>query len=112
LIAFTSQVSGRSLRQACYSVRPDRATENRGLINTTEFQMNRILFAPGIACLLFVSSAFAQSSPDTANSAIAQNFQYINHPPAAPAQASAPAATGRGHGHRHQQASTDTDQTQ
>jgi hypothetical protein len=74
--------------------------------------MNRILFSLGVACLLFVSSAYAQSSQDTANTAIAQNFQYINHPPAAPIQASAPAATGRGHGHRHQQASTDADQTQ
>ncbi|WP_158934903.1 hypothetical protein [Burkholderia sp. S171] len=74
--------------------------------------MNRFLFAPGVVCLLFVSSAYAQSSQDTANSVIAQNFQYINHPPAPPVQASAPAATGRGHGHRHQQASTDTDQTQ
>ncbi|MDB5831957.1 MAG: hypothetical protein JWR14_1787 [Caballeronia sp.] len=74
--------------------------------------MNRILFAPCIACLLLVSSAYAQSTPDMANSAIAQNFQYINHPPAAPVQASAPAATGRGRGHRHQQASTEADQTQ
>ncbi|OXC80001.1 hypothetical protein BSU04_04215 [Caballeronia sordidicola] len=83
-----------------------------GLINASEPQMNRILFAPGVACLLFVSSANAQFSQDTPNSAIAQNFQYINHPPAAPVQASAPAATGRGHGHRHQQASTDADQIQ
>jgi len=52
------------------------------------------------------------ASQDTPNSAIAQNFQYINHPPAAPVQASAPAPTGRGHGHRHQQASTDADQIQ
>lgn len=74
--------------------------------------MNRILFAPGVACLWFVSSAYAQSSQDTANSAIAQNFQYINHPPAPPVQASAPAATGRGRGHRHPQSSTDADQTQ
>ncbi|HEV7832630.1 MAG TPA: hypothetical protein VGP09_04490 [Caballeronia sp.] len=74
--------------------------------------MNRILFAPAVACLLFVSSTYAQSSQDVGNSAIAQNFQYINHPPAAPVQASSPAATGRGHGHRHQQASTDADQTQ
>jgi hypothetical protein len=74
--------------------------------------MNRILFAQGVACLLLVSSAHAQSSPDTSNSAIAQNFQYINHPPAAPVQASAPAASGRGRGHRHQQAVTDADQAQ
>lgn len=102
------------MRQACYfhpSIRPDRAIDNHGLVMTTGSLMNRILFAPGIACLLLVSSAYAQSSPDTANSAIAQNFQYINHPPAAPVQASAPAANGRGRGHRHQQVSTDTDQT-
>ena len=74
--------------------------------------MNRILFAPAVACLLFVSSTYAQSSQDVANSAIAQNFQYINHPPAPPVQASAPAAAGRGRGHRHQQSSTDADQTQ
>jgi len=77
--------------------------------------MNRIPFAPAVACLLFISSissTYAQSSPDVANSAIAQNFQYINHPPAPPVQASAPAATGRGRGHRHQQSSTDADQTQ
>jgi hypothetical protein len=74
--------------------------------------MNRILIVPGVACLLFVSSTYAQSSQDAANSAIAQNFQYINHPPAPPVQASAPAATGRTRGHRRQQSSTDTDQTQ
>jgi len=74
--------------------------------------MNRILFAPAVTCLLFVSSTYAQSSPDVANSAIAQNFQYINHPPAPPAEASAPAVTAKGRGHRHQQTSTDTDPTQ
>ncbi|QIE28298.1 hypothetical protein SBC1_64020 (plasmid) [Caballeronia sp. SBC1] len=74
--------------------------------------MNRILFAQAVACLLFVSTTYAQSSQDVPNSAIAQNFQYINHPPAPPVQASAPSATGRGHGHRHQQTSTDADQTQ
>jgi len=74
--------------------------------------MNRILFALGVASLLFVSSSYAQSSQDAANSAISQNFQYINHPPAPPVEASAPAATGRGRGHRHQQSSTDADQAQ
>jgi hypothetical protein len=74
--------------------------------------MNRILFALGVAFLLFDSSSYAQSSQDGATSAIAQNFQYINHPPAPPVEASAPAATGRGRGHRHQQSSTDADQAQ
>jgi hypothetical protein len=74
--------------------------------------MNRILLASGVVFLLFASSSYAQSTQDVSNSAIAQNFQYINHPPAPPVEASAPAATGRGRGHRHQQTSTEADQAQ
>lgn len=74
--------------------------------------MNRFLFAPGIACLLCASSAFAQSSEETANAAIAQNFQYMNHPPAPPAPASSATETHGMHGHRHRQSSADSDSTQ
>ena len=77
--------------------------------------MNRILLAPGIACLLFVSSTHAQETGNEANGAnasIAQNFQFINHPPAPPVQASAPAAAGSGRGHRHRQINTDAEQSQ
>ncbi len=77
--------------------------------------MNRILLAPGIACLLFVSSTYAQETTNGANGAnasIAQNFQFINHPPARPVQASSPAAAGSGRGHRHRQTTTDAEQPQ
>ncbi|CAB3808478.1 hypothetical protein LMG28138_06048 [Pararobbsia alpina] len=56
--------------------------------------MKRLLFAPGIACLLRVTSVFAQSNPDQSNAAIAQNFAFMNHPPPPPVPASTPAATG------------------
>jgi hypothetical protein len=73
--------------------------------------MNRIVLAPGIACALFVISAYAQSDQDTAKAAITQNFQFINHPPAPATQASAPVAANS-HGHRRHQTSMDNEQSQ
>ncbi|RAS37947.1 hypothetical protein [Paraburkholderia bryophila] len=83
--------------------------------------MKRLVFLLGMACAAFIPSAFAQSNPALQNSvfaqpattttfpsaSVAQNFQYINHPPApAPASAVAPSGGGRG-GHRRRQTSTD-----
>jgi hypothetical protein len=71
--------------------------------------MNRLFFALGIASFLCVPPVFAQSNPDTSNDTIAQNWQYITHPPTPPAPASAPQAAGARAGHRRRQLSTDSD---
>jgi hypothetical protein len=68
-----------------------------------------------------VSPVFAQSNsplpsdaiqrPATTfpSTAIAQNFQYMNHPPPpAPASSAAPAGGGRGHRHRQMPATSDS----
>ncbi|WCM19113.1 hypothetical protein NDK50_17050 [Paraburkholderia bryophila] len=83
--------------------------------------MKRLVFLLGMACAAFIPAAFAQSNPALQNSvfaqpattttfssaSVAQNFQYINHPPApAPASAVAPSGGSRG-GHRRRQTSTD-----
>lgn len=82
--------------------------------------MNRLLFAVGVTCATGLSPAFAQSDPalpgsvlvqptTTFSSAgVAQNFQYINHPPAPAAPASSAARTGGGRGHKHRQTSGDS----
>jgi hypothetical protein len=87
---------------------------------TKDDSMNRLVFAVGVACAACVSPVFAQSNstlpgdaiqqPATTypSAAIAQNFQYMNHPPP-PAPASSVAHTGGGRGHRHRQMSTDSD---
>jgi hypothetical protein len=72
--------------------------------------MKHLVLATAIAGLGYVASSFAQSSPDMANAAIAQNFQFMNHPPP-PIPASSVASTGGTRGHRHRQASTDSDST-
>ena len=73
--------------------------------------MKYLVLATAIAGLGYVASSFAQSSPDVANAAIAQNFQYMNHPPPPPAPASSVASTGGGRGHKHKQMSADSDTT-
>jgi hypothetical protein len=74
--------------------------------------MNRLLFAAGVVCLLSVSFAFAQSSSEGGNAAIAQNFAFMNHPPAPPpVPASTPAAARGGHGRGQRQSSTNSDST-
>ncbi|NYH13688.1 hypothetical protein GGD41_000916 [Paraburkholderia bryophila] len=71
--------------------------------------MKRLVFVVGTACAACIPPAFAQSNPALQNSvfaqpattttfpsaSVAQNFQYINHPPA-PAPASAVAPSGGG----------------
>jgi hypothetical protein len=83
--------------------------------------MNRFVFAvaASVGC---ISPVFAQSNtafpstviePSTTtfpSASIAQNFQYINHPPP-PAPASSVAPAGGGRGHRHRQMSADSDTT-
>ncbi|WP_144148157.1 hypothetical protein [Paraburkholderia sp. BCC1884] len=81
--------------------------------------MNRLVFAMGVACAAGLSPVFAQSNPAMPSSvlvqpttsfpsaSIAQNFQYINHPPpVAPASAVTPSGGGRGH--KRRQASSDS----
>ncbi|MGF6602069.1 hypothetical protein P3T23_006821 [Paraburkholderia sp. GAS448] len=72
--------------------------------------MNRLVFAAAIASVAGMSTVFAQSSGTFANSSIAQNFQFINHPPP-PVPASSVAPTGGIRGHRHRQSSTGSDST-
>ncbi|WP_406867498.1 hypothetical protein [Paraburkholderia fungorum] len=84
--------------------------------------MNRLVFVVAAACAGSISPAFAQSDAPLTSSvlvaptmtfpsaSIAQNFQYMNHPPP-PAPASTVASTGGGRGHRHRQMSTDSDST-
>ncbi|CAE6790910.1 hypothetical protein [Paraburkholderia haematera] len=84
--------------------------------------MNRLVFVAAAAYVGCVSPVFAQSNSTFPSSAIepstttfpsasiAQNFQFINHPPP-PAPASSVASTGSGRGHRHRQMSTDSDAT-
>jgi hypothetical protein len=81
--------------------------------------MNCLTLVVGVACTICVSPVFAQSDsalprdaiqqPATTfpSAAIAQNFQYMNHPPA-PAPASSVTPTGGGRGHRHRQMSSDS----
>jgi hypothetical protein len=87
-----------------------------------DHSMNRLVFVVAAACAGCISPAFAQSdapltssvlvAPTTTfpSASIAQNFQYMNHPPP-PAPASTVASTGGGRGHRHRQTSTDSDST-
>ncbi|MBN3806818.1 hypothetical protein GXB81_27770 [Paraburkholderia sp. Ac-20336] len=83
--------------------------------------MNRLILAASAACVAWAAPAFAQSTPGAPDSApqqpattfssaaIAQNFQYINHPPPPPAPASSVTSTGSGRGHRHRQMSGSSD---
>ncbi|WP_233803048.1 hypothetical protein [Paraburkholderia sp. HP33-1] len=84
--------------------------------------MNWLTPAAAAACVACSVPVFAQSTPAAPsvvlqqpgaatfpNAAIAQNFQYINHPPVAPAPASSTKTTGGGRGHRHRQMSTSSD---
>jgi hypothetical protein len=87
--------------------------------------MNRLVFVvatASAACISYIPPVFAQSDttvqssvlihPSTTtfpSASIAQNFQYMNHPPPPPAPASSVASTGGGHGHRHKQMSADSD---
>ncbi|HEX3382793.1 MAG TPA: hypothetical protein VHU21_23755 [Paraburkholderia sp.] len=85
--------------------------------------MNRLIpAAAAAACVACSAPVFAQSTPATPSvvvqqpgtttfpsAAIAQNFQYMNHPPLAPTPASSPKSTGGGRGHRHRQTSTSSD---
>ncbi|NMM02243.1 hypothetical protein HHL24_30500 [Paraburkholderia sp. RP-4-7] len=89
--------------------------------------MNRLVFvvaAASAACISCIPPVFAQSDttvpssvlihPSTTafpSASIAQNFQYMNHPPPPPALASSVASTGGGRGHRHKQMSADSDTT-
>jgi hypothetical protein len=86
--------------------------------------MNRLVFVVAAACAGCISPVFAQSDttvpssvlihPSTTafpSASIAQNFQYMNHPPPPPAPASSVASTGGGRGHRHKQMSADSDTT-
>jgi hypothetical protein len=82
--------------------------------------MNRLALTVGMICAACVSSVFAQSDlslpadaiqqPATAfpSAAIAQNFQYMNHPPP-PAPTSPVAPPGGGRGHRHRQTSSNSE---
>ncbi|RKF29721.1 hypothetical protein [Paraburkholderia fungorum] len=84
--------------------------------------MNRLVFAVAAACAGCISPVFAQSDAPLQSSvlvapastfpsaSIAQNFQYINHPPP-PAPASTVASTGGTRGHRRRQMSADSDST-
>jgi hypothetical protein len=71
--------------------------------------MNKFILAAGTACFLCAGSAFAQSNSENSNAAIAQNFQFINHPPAPPAPASVPAGTRGMRGHGRQRGSMKSD---
>ena len=73
--------------------------------------MNRLFFAAVIASIAGMSPVFAQSSGTFPSSSIAQNFQFINHPPALPVPASSAAPAGGMRGHRHRQSSTGSDST-
>jgi hypothetical protein len=82
--------------------------------------MNRLVCAASVACAVCVSPAFAQSNSTLPNdaiqqpattfpsAAIAQNFQYMNHPPP-PAPASSAASMGGGRGHRRRQTPANSD---
>jgi hypothetical protein len=85
-----------------------------------EDSMNRLVCAASVACAVCVSPAFAQSNSTLPNdaiqqpattfpsAAIAQNFQYMNHPPP-PAPASSAASMGGGRGHRRRQTPANSD---
>ncbi|SIO27451.1 hypothetical protein SAMN05444172_0852 [Burkholderia sp. GAS332] len=86
--------------------------------------MNRLVFVVAAASAACIPPVFAQSDtpvpssvlihPSTSafpSASIAQNFQYMNHPPPPPAPASSVASTGGGRGHRHKQMSADSDTT-
>ncbi|SMG60929.1 hypothetical protein [Paraburkholderia susongensis] len=84
--------------------------------------MNPLILAASAACVACAAPVFAQSTaaapsdvlqqPATSypSAAIAQNFQYINHPPPplAPASSVKPSGGG-GRGGRHRQMSSDSD---
>jgi hypothetical protein len=81
--------------------------------------MNRVLLlATGLTIIACGSSAFAQSSSSlsdvpiestTPNASVAQNFQYMNHPPvAAPASSTAQTQGGRGHRRRQSTGTADS----
>ncbi|WP_233851088.1 hypothetical protein [Paraburkholderia sp. HD33-4] len=84
--------------------------------------MKRLILAAAAACVALGAPAFAQSTPAAPSvvlqqpgtttfpsAAIAQNFQYMNHPPPAPSPASSAKPTGGGRGHRHRQMSASSD---
>ena len=85
--------------------------------------MNRLVFLVAAASAACISPVFAQSNttlpsnalePSTTtfpSASIAQNFQYINHPPPPPVPASSVSPSGGGRSHRHRQMSTDSDTT-
>ncbi|RKT24867.1 hypothetical protein B0G69_0559 [Paraburkholderia sp. RAU2J] len=83
--------------------------------------MNRLALAVGMACAACASSVFGQSDSSLSadatqqpvttltSSAVAQNFQYMNHPPTHSAPARSVATSGGGRGHRHRQMSSNPD---